>query len=600
MRVILDYLRDNLSHNILQEIADKLCTLHHHLKSDGRGLSGGCLTEQIVFEILGAALRDFCQFHENQSDCQIQGVRFSFKKITGKSQLALNWSKNEQRSTTRPQFHHPVLLLNLKEGRWWRNRAGFDRHIPMGFFLIDHAYCNAHVHLRTNNKTDSLIDAENLYKMIVNAMENQMVLELPAASTGRYSYSFNSGFHDLPPAQTWPSLPLEKRRPRFIDLFCGVGGFHIALEKVGGRCVFASDIDRACRENYLQNWGIDPAPDIRSVRETDIPPFDILCAGFPCQPFSKAGDQAGFINKSKGNLFFEIVRIIKHHAPYAFILENVKNIVSHDHGNTWKTIHRSLEDLGYRVHDTPVILSPLQYGIPQSRERAFILGRRQSDPLPAFPVPRSVGKTSITSILMREEGGGGGVAADEGRLKGKHHEAALIWEEFCQILVRNKIVMPHFPLWTDEWGRDRARDDAFYVKYKNWIDKNRTFYHDHVGVLEPWLSRSRSNPSWTGALRKLEWQCAETSLRDCLWTFRGSGLRVRNLDYAPTLVAMSMIPIFGPEWRKLSPREVCRLQGFPDSYQYHPTECYKQMGNAVNVVIVEHAVRWLLHDWLLV
>lgn len=550
--------------------------------------SGGTFMEQVLFEMFRTLLRDFSVCHAKQADCTLLGHRFSFKKITGKSCIALNWSKNKGDHQDHQTFEHPILLMNLKEGKWWRNKAHFDKFIPMGFFLLDHAYCNQNVRLKVNNKTNSLIDQEELYKMMIHAMEQQRVLPLPAPSTNRFSFSLGSCFHEMVPLAFKDTCEFDATRPRFIDLFCGVGGFHIALSALGGRCVFACDIDPACRENYKQNWGMEPHQDVRTVRESEIPPFDVLCTGFPCQPFSKAGDQEGFLDQTKGNLFFEIVRIMRHHRPHFFILENVKNIVTHDHGNTWNTIRTSLETMGYSVHQTPIILSPLQYGIPQLRERAFIVGRRQASPLPLFPCP-PVQPTTIQSVLDPEE-----TASPSHPLSAKQAEAGRIWEEFCQILTTHDISIPRFPLWTDEWDKTRADDDPFYVKYKNWIDKNRVFFNQHKEILDGWLETSRDHPLWIGALRKLEWQCNETSLKQCLWTFRGSGIRVRNLDYSPTLVAMSMIPVYGPEWRKLTPREVCRLQSFPDTYQYHPKDCYKQMGNAVNVHVVQELARWLL------
>lgn len=586
MKRVLAHLRQHLKDDILQEISDKMWTIHRHLQSDGRGLSGGTLTEQVLFEIFAKNMPYFSGCHTKQSDCIITTKQFSFKKITGRSSIALNWSKNEDNKCL--TFEHPILLLNLREGKWWRRKNNFDHHIPMGFFLLDHVYCNENVRLKKNNKTNSLIDAEDLYHLIVHAIDERLFLSIPPPATERYGYSFNEGFHDKNQVATkkWKGLPFDSARPRFADLFCGVGGFHLALEAIRGRCVFACDIDATCRENYKRNYHIEPDKDIKTVRAEDIPPFEILCAGFPCQPFSKAGDQEGFADQTKGTLFFEILRILKHHRPTWFVLENVKNIISHDKGNTWKVIHSSLQNLEYSIHDNPIVLSPLQYGIPQWRERAFIIGHRIDSPLPAFPYPTSPSQpTHITSVLDKE-------GTDEYKLSGKHSMAGLIWEEFCEILKEHSISIPHFPIWTDEWDKERAPNDAFYIKYKNWIEKNRAFYEANDSILTVWLRKSRQNPQWTGALRKLEWQCRETSLKNCLWTFRGSGIRVRNLDYSPTLVAMSMIPVYGPEWRQLTPREVCRLQSFPESYEYHPKDCYKQMGNAVNVKVVQHIVEW--------
>ena len=119
----------------------------------------------------------------------------------------------------------------------------------------------------------------------------------------------------------------------FIDLFSGIGGFHQAMSSLGGRCVFASEIDKYCIETYQENYGMDSGIDIRNVDEKDIPPHDVLCAGFPCQAFSKAGKQEGLEDETRGTLFFEIVRILKHHHTPYIVLENVRNLVSHDHGN---------------------------------------------------------------------------------------------------------------------------------------------------------------------------------------------------------------------------------------------------------------------------
>ena len=127
----------------------------------------------------------------------------------------------------------------------------------------------------------------------------------------------------------------ENYKFTFIDLFAGIGGFHLAMEELGGKCVFASEIDPDAITTYEQNIGMTPAGDITKIAATDIPPHDVLCAGFPCQPFSKAGKQEGFEDETKGTLFFDIERILLHHHTKYIILENVRNLVSHDNGNTF-------------------------------------------------------------------------------------------------------------------------------------------------------------------------------------------------------------------------------------------------------------------------
>jgi len=170
---------------------------------------------------------------------------------------------------------------------------------------------------------------------------------------------------------------------RFIDLFCGIGGFRIAFERAGGTCVFSSDWDKYSQVTYETNFGERPYGDIYGVADNVIPAFDILCAGFPCQPFSIAGvskklslgRKHGFDDEKQGNLFFKIADILDHHRPPAFVLENVKNLKSHDSGRTFEIIHRTLTDaLGYTVYHKVI---DAQSVVPQHRERIFIVGFKE-------------------------------------------------------------------------------------------------------------------------------------------------------------------------------------------------------------------------------
>lgn len=158
----------------------------------------------------------------------------------------------------------------------------------------------------------------------------------------------------------------------FIDLFAGIGGIRIAFESVGGKCVFSSEWDKDARNMYFANFGEYPHGDITQIHSNEIPNFDILLAGFPCQPFSIIGDKEGFKHDTQGTLFFEIQRILKDKKPRAFMLENVRNLVSHDKGNTFKVILSKLKSLGYNVYYQ--ILNALDFGLPQKRERIIICG----------------------------------------------------------------------------------------------------------------------------------------------------------------------------------------------------------------------------------
>lgn len=200
-----------------------------------------------------------------------------------------------------------------------------------------------------------------------------------------------------------PKKSKTSKKLRFIDLFCGIGGFRYGFERNGAECVFSSDWDKFSQITYQANHGEKPIGDIHAVAVEEIPAFDILCAGFPCQPFSIAGvskklslgRKHGFDDERQGNLFFEIAKIIKHHQPKAFVLENVKNLKSHDKGRTFEIIKNTLEDLGYAPLYTKII--DAQTVVPQHRERIFMVGFKTPTDF-EFPEFPKVGP-KLSSIL---------------------------------------------------------------------------------------------------------------------------------------------------------------------------------------------------------
>lgn len=159
---------------------------------------------------------------------------------------------------------------------------------------------------------------------------------------------------------------------RFIDLFAGIGGIRLGFEHVGGHCVFSSEFDEDACTTYEANFGEHPSGDITKTEAKDIPDFDILLGGFPCQAFSIIGKKEGFANETCGTLFFDIERILTEKRPLAFMLENVRNLTAHDNGNTFRVIKEHLSALGYHVYAK--VLNALDYGVPQNRERIFIVG----------------------------------------------------------------------------------------------------------------------------------------------------------------------------------------------------------------------------------
>jgi DNA (cytosine-5)-methyltransferase 1 len=195
---------------------------------------------------------------------------------------------------------------------------------------------------------------------------------------------------------------------KFIDLFAGIGGFHIAFQNAGGVCVFASEWDESARKTYELNHKKSSSElfnngnfvgDITKIDPKNIPDFDILCAGFPCQPFSQAGFKKGF-NETRGTLFFDIVNIIKEKQPQAFFLENVRGLKTHDKGKTFSTIKRILEeDLGYSFFYKVVKAS--DFGLPQHRPRLFMVGFKNKDIKFEFPKPKKL-KLTMSDIWNGE------------------------------------------------------------------------------------------------------------------------------------------------------------------------------------------------------
>lgn len=180
---------------------------------------------------------------------------------------------------------------------------------------------------------------------------------------------------------------------KFIDLFAGIGGIRLGFESVGGKCVFSSEIDENAIKTYEANFNEHPVGDITKISTKDIPDFDILLGGFPCQAFSIIGKLEGFANETCGTLFFDIERILKDKRPPAFMLENVRNLVAHDGGKTFKTIKSHLEALGYHVHAK--VLNSLDFGVPQKRERIIIVGFLEDLP---FEFPEGVSASEQKSL----------------------------------------------------------------------------------------------------------------------------------------------------------------------------------------------------------
>ena len=388
---------------------------------------------------------------------------------------------------------------------------------------------------------------------------------------------------------------------KFIDLFCGIGGFHQAMESLGGECVFACDIDADCRKTYEANYGLKPDVDVTKIDPAKLPAFDVLCGGFPCQAFSKAGKRLGFADETKGTLFFDVERIMAHCQPKYALLENVRNLASHDGGNTWRTIHEHLTNIGYNVLEEPVIFSPHYLGIPQHRERVFIMCvRKDIGTLPVFQfnAKGKLPKCSVENILQDDAEI---IDLQKYRLSEDKIQLVDLWNEFIQNIKCEKL--PGFPVWSEYLHEPALNEDTTgYPAWKiNFINKNNQLYLDNREFIDEWLNRAKQNPLFFGAKAKLEWQAGQykhPNIWDHILQFRPSGIRVKIGTYFPALVAITQTSIVGCRKRELTLRECARLQSFPDTFQPDivDAQAYKQFGNAVNVEVVKLFAKYLFGD----
>ena len=375
----------------------------------------------------------------------------------------------------------------------------------------------------------------------------------------------------------------NKKTFKFIDLCAGIGGFHTALKELGGECVLAAEIDTYAIETYNQNYSIDSNNNLRDLTKKDIPDYDILCAGFPCQTFSKAGSQQGF-EDIRGTIFFDIVRILTETKPKFILLENVRNLASHNNGNTWNTIRKTLTEIGYLVPEKPFIVSPLNFGVPQSRERVFIpCIRKDIAKVEKIELEVPIKKdTTIFDILEP-------IVELKYSISEYEKYAIQVWEEFKQGITTKAL---GFPIWYDSFKLDRGSIKDLPQWKQDFIIKNIELYETNKTFINSWEKKFNNLEDLQPTHRKFEWQMGTeyTSIYQGIIQFRPSGIRVKKPDFFPALVAMVHIPIIGKYLRRLTPRECARLQSFPDTFQLlsNDKQAYKQLGNSLNVTVAKY------------
>ena len=432
----------------------------------------------------------------------------------------------------------------------------------------------------------------------------------------------------------------------FIDLFAGIGGFHYALAQLGGECVMTCEIDRECQQTYRASFTLPAAhkfvENIRTLTREDVadessvraqrsiarlvPDHDVLCAGFPCQPFSKSGAQKGVDDPTRGTLFFDIMEIARAKKPRYMVLENVRNLVGPRHTETWRTIIESIRDAGYRVCDTPLIMSPHLVpveagGAPQIRDRVFILceyvGARGDKIQKHNLLSRTTfsdwnpDKWRIADYLEPD-------AEIDGVERYRLKPSELAWLEAWDYFVANTPAdqLPGHPIWVDAFKKRPTIANTMPEWEVDFRKKNSAFYSAHQDFLDAWLKMpwgklGETVRDFPASRQKFEWQARKAhptrknrTIQDLVIQMRPSGIRVKPASYLPALVAITQTSIIGPkvgrakQYRTLTPREAAKLQGVPEDVfakaGVSDKAAYRQLGNAVNVGVVRLVTQALM------
>ena len=324
---------------------------------------------------------------------------------------------------------------------------------------------------------------------------------------------------------------------KFVDLFCGIGGFRMAGENLGMKCVFSSDIDVHSCKTYETNFGENPYSDIFKVETNEVDDFDLLFAGFPCQPFSYSGKGEGF-NDKRGTLFYEVLRFLNEKQPKAFLLENVKGLVSHDRNRTLKVIEEELAFAGYNIHWT--VLNSADYGLAQNRERWYCVGFKKDLEF-EFPKPLDK-KIQIKEILV----------------KGKIDNDLGISSKWIKRIEKH------------------LKSNEARVKHNDFDKNSKRGQHGVFSFMKP----DKTIRFHMGDVKK-------TQIQEGFFT------SVNSLS--PTVIA-NRVPQLWDLKRKLTVRECARLQGFPDSFQFPVSrqQAYKQLGNSVSVPVIQSIIKEML------
>lgn len=383
---------------------------------------------------------------------------------------------------------------------------------------------------------------------------------------------------------------------KYIDLFCGIGGFHQALNKIGAQCILACDIDKDCRTVYKDNYGIEPISNVKDIDEKTMPDFDILCAGFPCQSFSNGGNKKCFEDK-RGLLFDEIMRIAKEKQPKFMFLENVKHILKVSNGEVIEYIKDKIIQTGYTLQLFQI--SPHEYGIPQQRERIYFVCVR-NDIYNGTDIQLSsfIETYDFKKILDDKND-----INEKYFIKGDILNMLEAWDEIINKFEVGEKISPTILINDAYRNYTEEEFNNFPDWKKDYMTKNRPLIEKYSPQFELWYNIHSELLQKREIYGKLEWQTGTIKENDSIFNhfiqIRQSGIRVKKSKYFPTLVAISQIPIYGKEKRYITPRECARLQSFPETFKLSKDDkkSYKQLGNSVNVDNVFTVINSTLNNY---
>ena len=385
---------------------------------------------------------------------------------------------------------------------------------------------------------------------------------------------------------------LKKKEPlKYIDLFCGIGGFHQALSSLGCECNLACDIDKDCCVNYELNYGIKPVEDVKKINPVEIQDLDIICAGYPCQPFSNSGKKKA-LNDDRGLLFDEIIRIAKVKKPRFMFLENVKHILKVDGGKVIEYIRKKLDDNNYTLQ--LLNMSPHNYGIPQQRERIYhICVRKDIYNGTDIELPEIQDNViELDKYMLKED-----EVDPKYKIDGDVLKCLVAWDEMIKIFEVDEKISPVIMI-NEHYNNHTQEDFDNYAKWrKEYITANKPLINKYKDKWDKWYEKHKEILKKREIFGKLEWQVGKVKPNDSIFNYfiqiRQSGIRVKKPHFFPTLVAINQCPIYGKQKRYITPRECARLQSFPESFKIDPVDshAYKQFGNSVNVDNVKTVIK---------